>query len=127
MFVSSIVGKRGFGTRSGYAASKFAVHGLFESLRVEWADKGIHVGIVAPGYTDTDIRASALSADGSSHGETGKTVGKVMSASDAAGAIIAAAAKRRREVILTREGRLLVWLDKLLPGLADRIAARVVA
>ncbi len=52
-------------TRSGYAAAKFAVHGLFESLRAEWADTGIHVGLVAPGYTDTDIRYNALGADGS--------------------------------------------------------------
>ena len=72
--MSSVVGKRGFPTRSGYSASKFAVHALFESLRVEWRDKGIHVGIVAPGYTDTEIREHALNASGAPRGLGGKTV-----------------------------------------------------
>lgn len=126
VFISSIVGKRGFPTRSGYAASKFAVHALFESLRVEWADAGIHVGIVAPGYTGTEIREHALGADGAARGERGFTSGDVMSAEDAAAAIVAAIVDRRREVILTRGGKLMVWLNKLLPGVADRVAARVV-
>jgi short-subunit dehydrogenase len=124
--VSSIVGKRGFPTRSGYSASKFAVHALFESLRVEWASKGVHVGIVAPGYTDTEIRERALGADGLPRGQQGMTVGKVMSAEDAASSIICAAAKRRREVILTPGGKVMVWVNKLSGGLSDRLAARVI-
>ncbi|MDP6943142.1 MAG: SDR family oxidoreductase, partial [Myxococcota bacterium] len=126
IFVSSIVGKRGFPTRSGYSASKFAVHALFESLRVEWASKGVHVGIVAPGYTDTEIRERALGADGLPRGQQGMTVGKVMSAEDAASSIICAAAKRRREVILTPGGKVMVWVNKLSGGLSDRLAARVI-
>lgn len=126
VFISSIVGKRGFATRSGYAASKFAVHALFESLRAEWADTGIHVGIVAPGYTDTDIRRVALGPDGVASGEVGHTSGDVMTAEAAAAAILRATARRRREVILTRGGNLMVWLNKLAPHLADRVAARVV-
>ena len=126
LFVSSIVGKRGFPTRSGYSASKFAVHALFESLRVEWAHKGIHVGLVAPGYTATEIRKSALGADGEPRGEEAMTVGKVMSATGAAEAIIKAAAKRRREVILTPGGKAMVWVNKLSGALADRLAARVI-
>lgn len=126
MFVSSIVGKRGFATRSGYAASKFAVHALFESLRVEWADTGVHVGIVAPGYTDTEIRQVALGPDGRPTGDVGHTSGDVMTAEDAAEAILRAAARRRREVILTAGGNLMVWLNKLAPHLADRVAAKVV-
>ncbi len=126
IFVSSIVGKRGFPTRSGYSASKFAVHALFESLRVEWADKGIHVGLVAPGYTATEIRKNALGADGGPRGEEAITVGKVMSAAEAAVAIIKASAKRRREVILTPGGKAMVWLNKLSGSLADKLAARVI-
>ncbi len=124
VFVSSVVGRRGLPTRSGYAAAKFAVHGLFESLRVEWRDKGIHVGLVAPGYTDTEIRRRALDAGGSMKGQD-TTTGRVMSAADAAGAILFAAARRRREVILTRGGRAMVWLNKLAPRFADRLAAKV--
>jgi NAD(P)-dependent dehydrogenase (short-subunit alcohol dehydrogenase family) len=126
IFVSSIVGKRGFPTRSGYSASKFAVHALFESLRVEWASKGVHVGIVAPGYTETEIREHALGADGLPRGQQGMTVGKVMSAEDAAAAIIEAAARRRREVILTPGGKAMVWVNKISGRLADTLAARVI-
>ncbi len=125
IFISSIVGKRGFPTRSGYAASKFAVHALFESLRVEWADKGIHVGIVAPGYTDTEIRQVALGPDGQPRRAAGHTSGDVMTAEDAASAILRAAAHRKREVVLTRGGNFMVWLNKLAPHLADRVAAKV--
>ncbi len=126
IFVSSIVGKRGFPTRSGYSASKFAVHALFESLRVEWAPKGIHVGLIAPGYTETEIREKALSFNGEPLGPRGKTVGKVMSAGDAANAIIKAAANRRREVILTPGGKAMVWINKFAGNLADKLAAHVV-
>ncbi|MBI2572058.1 MAG: SDR family oxidoreductase [Candidatus Schekmanbacteria bacterium] len=126
VFVSSVVGKRGFPTRSGYSAAKFAVHGLFECLRTEWAATGIHVGIVAPGFTDTGIRAAALSADGTIRGEDSKIRGSAMSAADAAEAILEAAARRRREVVLTPAGTFMVWLNKLLPGLADRLAARAI-
>jgi dehydrogenase/reductase SDR family member 7B len=126
VFISSVVGKRGFPTRSGYSASKFAVHALFESLRVEWAPQGIHVGLVAPGYTDTEIRTSALGADGKPRKDSGYTTGGVMTADHAATAILRAAASRRREVILTAGGKAMVWLNKLFPSLADRVAASVV-
>ncbi len=125
-FVSSVVGKRGFPTRSGYSASKFAVHALFESLRVEWRHKGIHVGIVAPGYTDTEIREQALDAGGAPRGRVGTTVGGMMSAEQAADAIIRAAVTRRREVVLTGGGKAMVWINKLVPRLADRLAAKVI-
>ncbi len=127
MFVSSILGKRGMATRSGYAAAKFAVHGLFESLRAEWADSGIHVGLVAPGYTETEIRFNALGPDGQPRRERGVTRGRVMSADDAAKAIVTAAARRRREVVLTAPGKFMVQLNRFFPALADRVAARATA
>ncbi|MBQ73507.1 MAG: short chain dehydrogenase [Gammaproteobacteria bacterium] len=126
VFISSVVGKRGFPTRSGYSASKFAVQALFESLRVEWAPEGIHVGIVAPGYTETEIRVNALGSDGKPRGEGGSTVGSVMSADRAAESILKAAADRRRETILTRGGKAMVLLNRFFPALADRVSAKVV-
>jgi len=126
VFVSSVVGKRGMPTRSGYSAAKFAVHALFESLRVEWADTGIHVGIVAPGYVDTDIRQHALGADGQARGDAGFTAGRVMTAEQAAAAIFDTMVRRKREVILTPGGKAMVWLNHFAPHLADRLAARVV-
>lgn len=127
VFISSVVGKRGFPTRSGYAAAKFAVHGLFESLRAELAGRGVHVGIVCPGFTQTEIRETALGADGRQRSEAGPTTGRVMSSEQAADGILRAIVRRRREVVLTPEGKLMVLLNRLLPGLADRVAARAVA
>lgn len=125
-FVSSIVGKRGFPTRSGYSAAKFALHGLFESLRVELSGQGVYVGILSPGYTETEIRSTALDASGAPRGEPGVTRGDVMSAAQVAERILRAIATRRRETVLTAGGGFMVWLNKLLPALADRVAARVI-
>ncbi len=127
VFISSVVGKRGFPTRSGYAAAKFAVHGLFESLRAELAGRDVHIGIVCPGFTETEIRETALDASGQQRSEAGPTTGRVMSPAQAADGILQAITRRKREVILTPEGKLMVLLNRLMPGLADRVAARAVA
>ena len=123
-FISSVVGKRGFPTRSGYSAAKFAVQGLFESLRAEWVPQGIHVGIVSPGFTDTEIRKKAFNSDGSERGSDGKTVGKIMSSKDAAEHVLKAITKKKREVILTGAGKAVVWINKIFPGLADKLVSR---
>jgi NAD(P)-dependent dehydrogenase (short-subunit alcohol dehydrogenase family) len=62
--ISSITGKRGVPTYAMYSASKFAVQGLYESLRVELAADGVHVGILAPAFVDTPMRERVLGADG---------------------------------------------------------------
>jgi len=62
--VSSLTGKRGIPSYSIYGASKFAVQGLYESLRVELRRDGVHVGVVSPGFVDTPLRANVLGADG---------------------------------------------------------------
>ncbi len=126
IFISSVVGKRGFATRSGYAAAKFAIQGLFESLRVEYRGSTVHVGLVCPGYTETEIRSTALGADGRPRAEEGMTAGSVMPAADAAAAILEACAKRRRETVLTTGGKFMVALNRFCPALAERIASRVV-
>jgi NAD(P)-dependent dehydrogenase (short-subunit alcohol dehydrogenase family) len=125
-FVSSVAGKRGLPTRSGYAASKFALHGLFESVRCELADSGVHLGMVCPGYTATAIRVVALGPDGQSRNEGEFTSGRVMPREVAAEKILAAIAARRREVVLTGGGRLIVTLNKLAPALLDRLACWIV-
>lgn len=62
--VSSLVGKRGTPTYAAYGASKFAVQGLYESLRLELAPDGIHVGVVSPGHVATPLRDNVLGPDG---------------------------------------------------------------
>jgi NAD(P)-dependent dehydrogenase (short-subunit alcohol dehydrogenase family) len=62
--VSSLVGKRGIPSYAAYSASKGAVRGLYESLRVELAADGVHVGVVSPGFVDTPLRERVLGPDG---------------------------------------------------------------
>jgi short-subunit dehydrogenase len=61
---SSLLGKWGFYLRSGYAASKHALHGYYESLRMEVEKDGIYISLVLPGFTNTEISKHALSGDG---------------------------------------------------------------
>jgi short-subunit dehydrogenase len=62
--ISSLTGKRGTPSYGVYAASKFAVLGLYESLRLELAGAGVHVGVVCPGFVDTPLRKRVLGPDG---------------------------------------------------------------
>ena len=121
MGVSSIAGYRGLPARTGYSASKFALQGFLESLRTELLHTGAHVMWVAPGFTASNIRNVALGAGGEAQQESPLDEGKLMSADQCAGIILNAAAKRKRTVVMTGQGRLTVWLSKLMPGLADKL------
>lgn len=126
--VSSIAGFIGLPGRAGYSASKYAMHGFLNTLRVENLKKGLHVLIVAPGFTASNIRKTALTADGSAQGETPRNENKMMSAEEVALRIIKAIQKRKRTLILTFvEGKLTVFLSKWLPALVDKLSYNVMA
>lgn len=119
--VSSIAGYRGLPGRTGYSASKFAMHGLLEALRTELLETGVHVLVACPGFTESNIRKTALTADGSAQGETPLKEAKLMSAEEVADRIFNAVQKRKRTIVLTRQGKLTVFLNKWLPGKMDRL------
>lgn len=119
--VSSIAGYRGLPGRTGYSASKFAMNGFMESLRTELLKTGVHVMVACPGFTASNIRVTALSKDGASHGETSMEEGKMMSADTVAHIIADGIAARKRTLIMTGQGKLTVWINKLLPALADKL------
>jgi short-subunit dehydrogenase len=119
--ISSIAGFRGLPARTGYSASKFAMQGFLEALRTELLHTGAHVMWVSPGFTSSNIRNVARSADGTSQGETPLDESKLMSAEECAGIILDAVKKRKRVVIMTGQGKLTVWLNKLFAGLADKL------
>jgi len=119
--VSSIAGYRGLPGRTGYSASKFAMNGFMEALRTELLKTGVHVMVACPGFTASNIRVTALSKDGSSHGETSMEEGKMMTADEVAGRIVDGIAGRKRTLIMTGQGKLTVWINKLLPALADKL------
>lgn len=122
--VSSIAGYRGLPGRSGYSASKFAVNGWLEALRTELLDSGVNVMWVCPGFTTSNIRNAALNKDGRSQGETPMDESKMMSAETCAMHIANAIEKRKRTIVLTFQGKQTVFLNRLLPSLADTLVKR---
>jgi short-subunit dehydrogenase len=120
--VISIAGYVGLPARTGYAASKYAIRGFLETLRVENRKTGVHVLVAAPGFTASNVRSAALTADGSSQGETPRDESKMMSAEECARLIAKAVIKRKRELILTfLEGKFAVWLKKWFPSLLEKL------
>jgi len=119
--VSSIAGYRGLPARTGYSASKFALQGFLEALRTEQLPTGVNVMWVCPGFTASNIRNVARGRDGKAQGETPLDEGKLMSADECAALIMDAIARRKRTLVMTGQGKLTVLINKLLPGLADKL------
>jgi short-subunit dehydrogenase len=126
--VISVGGYVGLPGRSGYSASKFAMRGFLDSVRVENRRSGLHVMIAAPGFTTSDIRKSALLADGSLQGETPRDENKMMSAEECAQHIYTAVKWRRRKIILKFiDGKATVLVAKLWADLVDGFIYRTFA
>jgi len=122
--VSSIAGYRGLPGRSGYSASKFAVHGWLEALRTELLESGVNVMWVCPGFTSSNIRNAALNKTGQSQGESPMDEGKMMSSEECAQHIIKAIIKRKRTIVLTFTGKETVLLNRFFPSLADKLVRK---
>jgi short-subunit dehydrogenase len=126
--VMSVGGYVGLPARSGYSASKFAMRGFLDSVRVEHRRSGLHVLVAAPGFTASDIRKSALVADGRQQGETPRNESKMMSAEWCAFRIYTAVKRRQRKLILTFwEGKATVLVAKLWADLVDGFIYRTFA
>ena len=119
--ISSVAGYRGLPARTGYSASKFAMHGFLESLRTELLHKGVHVMIACPGFTASNIRNTALAANGQMQGESPLDESKIMSAEAVAEQILKATKKRQRDIVMTPIGKLTVFLNKWLPSFTDKL------
>jgi len=124
--VSSLTGKTGVPSRSGYAASKHAVTGFFESLRIELHGSGVTVTIVFPGYVATDVRRKAAGPDGQPIGDSPVEEHRAMSAERCATLILEAAAARKRQVIMSARGKVGMWLKLVAPGVVDWLAERAI-
>ncbi len=118
--ISSIAGKRAIPARSEYSASKFALHGFSEALRAELAKDGIDVLIVCPGLTDTNFPKNMLEQKARMPVDHLRG----MKPEKVAAATLRAIEHGRHEVCLTVQGKLLVFVSRFFPRLADRIAAR---
>jgi short-subunit dehydrogenase len=124
--VSSLAGLTGVPTRSGYAASKHAMTGFFNTLRIELAGSGVTVTMVYPGFVATEVRQRAFGPDGKPLGSSPVQEQEVMTAETCAQLIVQAAARRKRELVMTLRGRAGLWLKLLFPELVDRMAQRAI-
>lgn len=119
--VISTAGYKGLPGRTGYSASKFAINGFLDALRSEHLYDGLHVMIYAPGFTASNIRKTALMADGSMQGETPREEGKMMT-SEKVGLIMLNHIRRRsRRATLTFTSKLLLVLTRLFPTITDHM------
>lgn len=119
--VSSVAGIHGLPGRTGYSSSKYAMTGFLETVRIENLKKGVHVMIACPGFTASNVRFAALTADGSSQGETPREEDKMMTAEEAAHRIIKGIANRKRFITMDFQGRASRFLKKFAPGFLDRM------
>jgi NAD(P)-dependent dehydrogenase (short-subunit alcohol dehydrogenase family) len=125
--VSSVAGLHGLPGRTGYSASKYAMTGFLETVRIENLRRGLHVMVACPGFTATNVRFTALTADGTPQGRTPREEGKMMSAGEVARRIIKGIRRRRRLLLMEWEGRATHIIKKFAPGFLDRMFYKVMA
>jgi len=121
---SSIAGIAPLPGRTGYCASKFALHGLFETLRLEMAPYGVHVMMVCPSFVRTELQTRALGGDGRITTYSQSTMGKQQTPEALAKIICNGALKKKKCVIPTFQGRLAWFIHGLAPGIYDWIVLK---
>ena len=120
--ISSVAGIVGLPGRTAYSASKYALHGFLETLRIENLRSGLHVMILCAGFTKSDIRKKALTADGSQQGYTPRVEDKMMHPEYVARAIARSVKRRRNLVILTLEGKMTAMVKRIAPRFLEYAA-----
>lgn len=122
--VSSIAGLAPLYGRSGYAASKHAMHGLFESLGAELVEHGVDVLMVCPSFVESGLEASTLGADGRRIARPRSKVGRLGDPNDVAAEVLKAARAGKKRLVLTPVGKTSALLSRVAPGLYERLMIR---
>ncbi len=122
--LSSVCGFAPLVGRTGYCASKYALHGWFESLRCETAGRGVSATLVCPSFVDTEFASRGLAGDGARLGQRRLTAGQLLAPEEMGEKVCQAALRRRKLMVLSRSGRLSYWVSRLAPGLYQRLMAR---
>lgn len=120
--VSSLAGLVGVPGRTAYSATKFAMTGFFEALRVELSPHGVSVTIAYPGVVATEIRYRGFNAQGQAAGQSGLDESAAMSVQTCARLIRIGTARRQRDIVMSLKGKLGRWMKLLAPALVDRLA-----
>lgn len=124
--IGSLLGLTGAPTRTGYSASKHALMGFYDSLRIELMGTGVDITMVAPDFVVSEIHKRSVGADGQPLGETPMQESKLMTAEQCAAMIVRGMEKRRRLVIGSLRGKLGRFVRIFAPGVIDRVALRAI-
>ena len=124
--ISSVAGLIGVPTRTAYSASKHAMFGFFDSLRVELQGTGVSVTMVAPDFVVSEIHRRALGPDGKPLGVSPIQESKVMTSAECAALIVPAMEKRERLLLTSSRGKLGRWLKLLAPQFMDNLAVKAI-
>ena len=122
--VSSVAGYTPLIARTGYAASKHALHGFFESLRTELEPRGVAVTMVCPSFIATRIDRNAVGGDGRPVRHAQVTVGRPLSPEAAAERVFEGTLRRRRQVFIGATARQAWWLNRFAPRIYERVMSR---
>lgn len=122
--VSSLAGLTGIPARTAYAASKHAMFGFFDSLRIELRDTGVDVTMIAPDFVLSEIHKRAVDGFGKPLGKSPLQESKIMTAEKCGSLIMDAMQNRKRILITSFRGKLGRWMKLITPGLVDKIAQR---
>ena len=123
--ISSIAGKFGFYYRSSYSAAKHALHGFFESLRLEIEQYNIKVIIVCPGKIKTNVSNNAILFDGNAHNIVDPSHLNAMSADECAAIVMKGIKQNKEEIFVGRKELLMVDIKRFLPKLFSIIVRKV--
>jgi short-subunit dehydrogenase len=124
--ISSLGGKAAIPYNTPYCASKYGMHGFYDSLRLELFQSGVSITVICPWWVVTEFHEAQLDKNGTPIGARGRVIytEKMMSADRCAAITLRAAYKRQREVLMG-PGALAVWLKALAPGFLDWLAVKV--
>ncbi len=124
--ISSLGGKAAIPFNTPYCASKYGIHGFYDSLRIELAKADVSVTVICPWWVVTGFHEAQLDKNGTPRGPRGRAIytRKMMTSSQCAEITLKAALKRRREVLMG-PGILAVWLKLLAPGILDWLSVKV--
>lgn len=122
--VASLTGVTGVPTRTFYAASKHAMMGFFDSLRIELMGSGVSVTMICPGFVATKI--TRLDAEGDTADNDLVDDSKIMTVETCARIIVQKTGARAREEIMTTRGKIGRWLKLIRPSMIDKIALKAI-
>ena len=126
IWISSVLGLIALPSRTSYAASKFAVQGYCESLRAELASSGVTVHVISPGYIRTNLSLSALTGDGTAHGQMDENLANGADPKDVAVQLLNAVASGRGDFVVAAptSSKIAIWLRLLCPGILQKMLVK---